>query len=100
MVAEIDGAAVTVEFEGALVGLDFVGAEPHHLEALGRDDAHVARHAPACGVVGVVAEVHATEVDGLGAGIVNLYPAVEIGGWTHGCPHVGGHDFIDDQYCL
>ena len=81
-VAEGDGAAVAVELEAALVGPDVVRAQPQHLEALGGHTAYAVGYLPLVAVG--VAERHTTQVDGLLAGVVQLYPAVKVDSGAHG----------------
>ena len=70
VVTQIDGTAIAVEFEGRLVVLDIIATKPDHPETFCRDGTHVLGHLPQRRVVGIVAEVHTTDIDRLITGVI------------------------------
>ena len=95
-VTQYDGAPIAVQRERSLVGLDVVRPKPHNLEPTRRHGAHSVGHLPQPRIRRVVAQVHAVEPDILASGVIEFYPAVEIGGRTHHSAQVGRHNFVDD----
>ena len=98
-IAQVDGTAIAVEFEGRLITLDVIRSHPHNQITLSRNSTYIIGHLPLGQIVCIIAEVHTCQVDTLCIGVIYLDPAVEIRSRTHHYARIRGHHFVDDKSC-
>ena len=101
LVGQHERAALALQLEGGLQGVDVVAAHPDLPVAMGRQFAECIGNSPFLRLGWVVAQVAATQRHADVAAIVELYPAVEVEGRTHHHVDIGGHHLVQaDAACL
>ena len=99
-VGEVELAALAVQAEGGVLGVDLIAAAPDAAAAVGRYGAEACGQRPLQRAGGIVAQVAAAQSQLLVRGIVELHPAVEVEGGTHLHVRVGRHDLVHAEVTL